>query len=145
MQRIAVTRRSLLSVVVAAGLTGCSWNQEAQIAADPYLPTMRHDPLFLWKPDADVRRTESYGFSSDHMAANDESSITIRWTFRSAGDSAALYSDAKKVAYVAGYSGDVLGTRQVGSFSIGCIISELLGDTGKPDEKGVQITLRAPY
>lgn len=140
-----LSRRSLMGLFTAAGLSGCSMNQEAQIAADPYLPTMRKDPLFLWKPAADVVRRESYTFSSDHMAGNDESSIFIRWTFRTAGDSASLYSDAKQVAYDAGYSDYVLGTRQLGGFRVGCIISELLGDTGKPDEKGVQISLRAPY
>ncbi|MGV8848105.1 MAG: hypothetical protein ACOH16_01030 [Propionibacteriaceae bacterium] len=145
MFRTAVTRRSLVGFIAAAGLSGCSLNQQAEIARDPYLPTMRKDPLFLWKPDADVVRKESYSFSSEHMAGNDESSIFIRWTFRTAGDSAALYSDAKQVAYEAGYSDYVLGTRQQGGFRIGCIISELRGDTGKPDEKGVQISLRAPY
>jgi hypothetical protein len=139
-----LSRRSLMGLVAAAGLSGCSLNQEAQIADDPYLPTMRKDPLFLWKPAADVVRRESYDFSSDHMAGNDQSTIIIEWTFRTSGDSAALLTQAKQAADAAGYSGSIGGTHQLAGFRIGCTIFESTDGTGKVDGKGVVIVLRAP-
>ena len=144
MDRTRLSRRSLVCLVAAAGLSGCSWNQEARIADDSYLPTMRKDPLFLWRPAGDMVRTEGYDFSSDHMAGNDQSTIIIEWKFRTSGDSKALLAEAKQAAHDAGYSGYIGGTHQLAGFRIGCTIFESTDGTGKVDGKGVVIVLRAP-
>lgn len=139
-----LSRRSLLGLVAAAGLSACSWNQEQDIANDPYLPTMRKDPLFLWTPAADVVRSESYSFSSDHMAGNFLSEIIIDWKFRTTGDIAALLRQAEQAAYAAGYSAPIAGSHDFAGLRIGCTIFESADGTGKIDGKGVVIVLSAP-
>jgi hypothetical protein len=55
---MSCSRRSLCAVLVAAGLSGCTEDQAAKIAKDPYLPTMMKDPLYAWRPVGDLIRSE---------------------------------------------------------------------------------------
>jgi hypothetical protein len=107
MDAARLSRRSVLGLVAATGLSGCTTVfPDYDPANDPYIPTMQKDPLFLWKPSADMVRTESYMSSLDHLAANDQSSILIDLRFRTSGGSAALLQEAQQVAHDAGYVND---------------------------------------
>jgi len=53
----SLTRRSLLALVPIFGLASCS---EWQASNDPYIPTMKRDPMFSWRPPGNLRREYSY-------------------------------------------------------------------------------------
>jgi len=52
------SRRSLLALLAAAGLSGCTEDQAAKIAKDPHLPTMMKDSLYTWRSVGDLIRSE---------------------------------------------------------------------------------------
>jgi len=106
MDGVRLSRRSLVSLVAVAGLSGCSLMRENEIANDSYLSAMRKDPLYLWKPAAKFVRSEGYMASSDHLAGNAQSSFIITWTFEDHGAVPALLREAESVAREAGYVDD---------------------------------------
>ena len=75
-----------------------------KISRDRCLPTMEQDPLYTWRPDGDLTRTETitprnYG----RWARSGVSQITVRFVYRTGGDASSLMQQAQHVGSDAGY------------------------------------------
>jgi hypothetical protein len=130
----SLTRRSLLALVPILGLAGCS---EWQASNDPYIPTMKRDPMFSWRPPGNLRREYSYSPSGSGLEPSDQSIISVTHSLSGAGDVASLISAARQVMDQYGY---VNSQRQIDpKYGILCAVGEV------SNGRGIIVTLVAPY
>jgi hypothetical protein len=119
------------------------WVQEIHIANDSYLPTMRKDPLYLWKPSVKFKRSEGVNWSANHVAGNSHSTFTISWTFQDREAVPALLEELQDIAREAGYVDDCRELMRLNTLGqtiayVNCLISSV------PDAAKVIVRLRAP-
>jgi hypothetical protein len=130
----SLTRRSLLALVPILGLAGCS---EWQASNDPYIPTMKGDPMFSWRPPGNLRREYSYSPSGSGLEPSGQSIVSVIHLLSKAGDVSALISAARQAMEQVGYVNDL---RQIDpKYDILCAVGEV------SNGRGIIVTLVAPY
>jgi hypothetical protein len=103
-----VSRRAVMAWCAAIGLGGCSEDMATRIARDPYLPTMMKDPLYTWRPDGDLARTEIKSPRDNGQLASGSSvsGLILEFRFRTSGDAGGLLRQAEQISANAGYKND---------------------------------------
>jgi hypothetical protein len=142
---VEVMLTPLLLVRFWAGLflDGFRWVQEIHIANDSYLPTMRKDPVYLWKPSVKFKRSEGVNWSANQLAGNSHSTFTISWTFQDREAVPALLEELQEIAREAGYVDDRRELMRLNTLDptiayVNCFIFSV------PDDAKVIARLRAP-
>jgi hypothetical protein len=130
----SLSRRAALLLFPLAGLAGCS---EWQAAQDPYIPAMKKDPMFSWRPPGNLRREINYSPSQVGLEPSDQSQISILHWLPKPGDVSKLVSSARQAMDDAGYSAS---SRHIDpKYDVVCMIG------GLPDRGCLVVTLVAPY
>lgn len=130
----AWSRRGLFALVAASSLAGCAEDPARVIASDPNLGILVKDPMYLWNPDGDLKRTEALQPKSDSKLASGSliSKISVEFRFRTSGDVSALLAEAKLASSQAGY---VNGSHMLADREVDCYIDAL------PDGTGISLLL----
>jgi hypothetical protein len=130
----SLTRKSLLALVPILGLAGCS---EWQASNDPYIPTMKRDPMFSWRPPGNLRREYSYSPSGSGLEPSEQSQIGVIHLLSAPGDVSVLIRAARQAMDQYGY---VNSLRQIDpKYDVSCLIG------GVPNSAGIVVGLVAPY
>jgi hypothetical protein len=142
-----VTRRSLIAWCAAIGLGGCAEDAATKAAQDPYLPTMRKDLLYTWRPAGNLSRAEAlFPRSTDNFASGTAvSGILVTFALQAAEEAQSLCREAVRIALNEGYTtimanADYMNGSRIlmDGVSISCVIEV------SKDSKSLYIVLNAP-
>jgi hypothetical protein len=90
--------------VYRAGLHASLASKAEKISRDRYLGTMEQDPLYTWRPDGDITRTEVFSPKNySKWVRSGVSRITVKVVYRTGGDASSLLRQAQQVSTDAGY------------------------------------------
>jgi len=132
------SRRALLLLMPVVGLAGCALMDEN---SDPYIPTMKKDPMFSWRPSMKASRSVFYSESQSIIESKGESEILITFVPEDITAVPALLKEVFAAMTAGGYSGNLHAAETpagADKYSIRCVPGEL------PDHTGVEVTLTAP-
>jgi hypothetical protein len=101
-----VSRRSALALLAALGLAGCTLSSQYTQDHDPYLQTMKKDPMVLWDPPMAATRTVYYSSQDDvnMEPGSSRTQINIRLTPVDLQVVPDLLLAAKEARTLAGYA-----------------------------------------
>jgi len=113
---IAVSRRGLLAIAAAVGVSGCGLSFDDKVANDRYISVIKQDPMFAWVPPGNLPREVSYSPMEGQPLADQYSGVAVAYSVSDAGSIPSLIKLAHDTSLAKGY--DEAGKRNAGGVYI---------------------------